>query len=160
MGNDWLPYSYDLSRFVPGTLAKVQFHWVSDNEPLPDGVSGVFLDDVRIESEGAVIQNNIAGERTLPVEHQLDQNFPNPFNSSTTINFKIAENSYQQIELSIYNLSGQKVKSLVNRLAGPGYYTMIWDGRNDAGNQVASGVYFYQLQVGKTFLKKKLLVIR
>ncbi|MCI0496025.1 C25 family cysteine peptidase, partial [candidate division KSB1 bacterium] len=160
MGNDWLPYSYDLSGFAAGTSAKIQFHWVSDNEPLPAGVSGVFLDDVMVQSVVTVIQNNIAGERTLPEKHQLDQNYPNPFNSSTTINFKIAENSYQQIELSIYNLSGQKVKSLVDRSAGPGYYIMIWDGRNDSGNQVASGVYLYQLHVGKIYLKKKLLLIR
>jgi hypothetical protein len=160
MGNDWLPYSYDLSRFAPGTLARLQFHWVSDNEPLPDGISGVFLDDVRVEAKRAVIENNIAGERVLPEKHQLDQNFPNPFNVSTTISYKIAENNYQPVELSIYNLSGQKVKSLVNRSAGPGYYTLIWDGRNDVGVHVASGVYLYQLHVGKSFLKKKLLLIR
>jgi hypothetical protein len=162
MGNDWLQYSYDLSTFQPGTLAKIRFHCVSDNEPLPQGkMSGVFIDDVTVTSQ-LVLPEAETMDSPLPVpsSYRLAQNYPNPFNSYTTIEYEISGITFQNVELGIYNLLGQKVKMLIERVNGPGYYTIFWDGRDDVGSQVASGVYIYQLSVSGMRLEKKLIVLR
>ena len=75
----------------------------------------------------------------------LNQNYPNPFNPTTTISFYLAEDS--QIELSIYNVRGQKIKELTHEYTPKGYSSLIWNGDNDDGSVVGSGIYFYQLQV-------------
>jgi hypothetical protein len=80
----------------------------------------------------------------------LSQNYPNPFNPSTIIKFQISEGSY--VRLTVYDILGQKVKTLINRLQQSGYYNISWDGNNDFGNKVAPGVYIYRLQSGN-FIK-------
>jgi hypothetical protein len=78
-----------------------------------------------------------------PRRINLAQNFPNPFNPSTTIRFELPAASV--VNITIFNSSGQKIKTLVNRYYSAGQHQIQWDGRNDAGEKVASGVYFYQL---------------
>ena len=162
IGNDWLPYRYDLSQFEPGTLAKVRFHWVSDSEPLPPGeISGVFIDDVMVTSQ---LMMSIKSERIdllpIPTEYKLFQNYPNPFNSVTKINYQIVGHFFQELELTIFNLLAQKVKTLVKQRQAGGYYTVLWDGKNDFGEIVSSGIYVCQLKVSGVKMEKKLVVIR
>jgi hypothetical protein len=93
---------------------------------------------------------------TSPYVNALAQNVPNPFNPTTTIAFSIKERA--PVTLTIYNVRGQRVKTLVTDTRAPGVtYRIQWDGRNDAGQQVASGVYFYRL-VTKGFTKTKKMV--
>ncbi|MFZ0390314.1 MAG: FlgD immunoglobulin-like domain containing protein, partial [Calditrichia bacterium] len=80
----------------------------------------------------------------LPQDYQLLQNFPNPFNSETAIGFQLS--AVSEVEISVYNLLGQKVRTLANRKFTAGEHTVKWDGRDDAGREAASGVYVYQLQ--------------
>lgn len=89
----------------------------------------------------------------------LRQNFPNPFNPSTTIEFSIQIDS--QIELSIYNIKGQKIKTLTRNEFEKGSHSIIWNGVDEFGKQVSSGVYYYKLNVnGKTEAVKKCLLLK
>ena len=90
---------------------------------------------------------------------KLFNNFPNPFNPETTIKFSIPQES--KVKLIVYNLKGQKVKSLVDATCEIGINTAIWDGTNNFGNKVGTGVYFYKLDVdGKTIKTKKMLLLK
>jgi flagellar hook assembly protein FlgD len=87
------------------------------------------------------------------------QNFPNPFNGSTTIRYEIPDTKTTETKaaIQIFNMLGQKVKTLVYAPHDPGTYNITWDGTNDAGAHVASGVYFYRL-ITKTFVTTKKMV--
>jgi hypothetical protein len=98
-------------------------------------------------------------------QFNLSQNYPNPFNFITTIPFTVhgkqkTVNSSLPTTLFIYNVLGQKVKTLVDQNKSPGNYTVIWDGRDDSGDEVSSGVYLYQLKSGNQQKTKKLLYLK
>jgi hypothetical protein len=96
----------------------------------------------------------------IPISRgELYQNYPNPFNPSTRIEFLVPEGGAQNVTLVIYDVSGARVRTLVNSPMNPGRYISEWDGRNDLGNPVGSGVYFYQIrQKGFSDTKKMLLL--
>ena len=94
----------------------------------------------------------------LPKAFALFQNYPNPFNPSTQISFDVP--SAEFITLRVYNLLGQDVKMLSSKTMNPGRYIFEWDGTDLLNNDVASGVYFYELR-GESFIsRKKMLLIR
>jgi hypothetical protein len=88
----------------------------------------------------------------------LDQNYPNPFNPSTTIRFGLKEES--PVMLKIFDVSGRLVRTMVNETRPPGDYTAVWDGRNEGGRTVSSGVYFYILKTKNYRRTKKLVLLR
>ncbi|MEI6695491.1 MAG: aryl-sulfate sulfotransferase [Bacteroidota bacterium] len=88
----------------------------------------------------------------------LNQNYPNPFSNSTTIEFEIFDSKY--VNLDIYDFSGNKVKSLINRNYSKGKYTVNWNAYNEAGNRVANGMYFYILKGDNQQISKKMIVIK
>lgn len=88
----------------------------------------------------------------------LLQNYPNPFNPSTTIEYQIPESG--NIEVNIYDISGQLVKSLENNYQKAGSYKVSWDSRNNGGQNVASGIYLIQVKYNQTALTKKLIFIK
>lgn len=94
----------------------------------------------------------------IPTSHELFQNYPNPFNPGTTIQYRLAKPG--PVTLVLYNLLGQKVRTLVNKFQGVGSYQIVWDGRNDKGHQVPSGVYFCRLRVRDFVATKKMLLLR
>jgi hypothetical protein len=96
--------------------------------------------------------------QVLPGNFKLAQNYPNPFNPSTTIAYAVPSRSH--VSLSIFNTLGQKVRSLVDRDAIPGGYSVMWDGRDGAGSQVASGMYFYRLTVNGVVATKKMVLLK
>lgn len=98
------------------------------------------------------------GQGSVPSSFALLQNYPNPFNPTTTIRYELAVAG--NITLEIYNVLGQEVRTLVNEVQNAGSHVMIWDSRNDAGNAVASGVYFYRLQAGGFVRTQKALLTR
>jgi len=95
----------------------------------------------------------------------LSQNFPNPFNPSTTLPFQVKSlelgvgRSYHTT-LTIFNILGQKVRTLVDEEKLPGEYKVIWDGKDETGKDVASGIYFYKLKSGEFNQTKKMLLLR
>ena len=94
----------------------------------------------------------------LPADYALDQNVPNPFNSSTGLEFALPEPG--QVQLAVYSLVGQRVATLVEEGREAGRYTITWDGRDDDGRSLATGVYLYRLRAGAHTLTRKLLMLR
>ena len=95
----------------------------------------------------------------------LKQNYPNPFNPSTKILFTVYSSQFTvhrpiHTTLKIYNILGHKVKTLVNEPKRAGNHEVIWDGKDDQGKDVASGIYFYQLKVGDFAETKKMLLLK
>lgn len=91
-------------------------------------------------------------------DYQLYPNFPNPFNPSTTISFRLPETA--DIRLSIYNVIGQKIRTLANASLASGLHTFEWNGKNDFGQDVVSGIYIYQLEAGNISHTRKMHLIR
>ncbi|MFQ5604493.1 MAG: FlgD immunoglobulin-like domain containing protein, partial [bacterium] len=94
----------------------------------------------------------------IPDKFDLAQNYPNPFNPETTIKYQIPK--AENVKLEIYNIIGQKVATLVDKKQPAGFYSYTWDSKNDAGIQVASGIYLYRLQAGEFVKTHKLTLLR
>lgn len=105
----------------------------------------------------AVLEDN---NNSLPQSFTLNQNYPNPFNPTTTIQYAIPANYSGQITLKIYDLRGALIRSLVNQAAKPGLYSAIWDGNDEKGKKVSSGIYIYQLKTGHLSRSNKMILIR
>jgi hypothetical protein len=90
--------------------------------------------------------------------NELFQNYPNPFNPATTIRYSVAREG--DVDLIVYNVKGQKVRTLVDSAQPAGSYSAVWDGRNDGGRSVSTGVYFYRLRTGSYSEVKKMVLLR
>ena len=100
-----------------------------------------------------------AVDETPPIyRDELYQNYPNPFNPVTTIEYSVAREC--AVEITIFNVNGQRIKTLLREDKLPGKYRVRWDGRNDAGRMAATGIYFYRLRVGSFVSVKKMLLLR
>lgn len=97
-------------------------------------------------------------DNELPESFKLKQNYPNPFNPSTTIEFSLP--SISNTTINIYNTLGQVVRTLVNDNLSAGDHVIEWDGKNNANNKTASGVYFYQLTTDSFTESKKMLLLK
>jgi len=97
----------------------------------------------------------------IPLRFKLAQNYPNPFNPTTTIKVGIPQSSASQVvSLKVFDVLGKEVTTLYKGTLQPGYHTFEWDGTNQNGHPVSSGIYFYQLQAGKTALMHKMILLR
>jgi len=94
----------------------------------------------------------------VPLVYQLNSNYPNPFNPNTHISFNLADPGYTTI--SIYNILGQKIGTLVNEYKPAGHYSVMWNGTNRSGKPVSSGIYFYRLESNEFTDTKKMLLLR
>lgn len=91
-------------------------------------------------------------------DYTLEQNYPNPFNPSTTIRLDLPDAG--EVNLSIYNMSGQLVKKLVTGEMNAGRHNVVWDATNDHGVRVASGVYLYVIKAGEFTAQRKLVLMK
>lgn len=145
--------------------------------PFPDGsvlhtpkdVDLKTLDGVRATGGGmaqamldqAYAELGLTRSADLPKAFGLAQNYPNPFNPSTTITYNIPEGSDRvAVKLTVFNLRGQLVKSLVDDFKGPGQYSVNWDGSDSNGQRVASGVYFYRINAGDFRATRKMVILK
>ncbi len=90
----------------------------------------------------------------------LEQNYPNPFNSETTIGYQLSPAGAGEVEVSIYNLRGQKVRTLARAPQPAGRYEVKWNGRDDAGREAASGFYICRLRASPFVQNRKMLLLR
>lgn len=95
---------------------------------------------------------------SIPSAFVLEQNYPNPFDPETTIEYQLPHAA--EVEISIFNLPGQKVTTLVKEYKTAGYHKLIWSGTDESGRLAASGVYLYHLKAGKFVAMKKMLLLR
>ena len=152
-GDSPVPKSEDATRVVSkvGIEGNVQGTFYLDDfrlvEQIPSGLPDHDMTAVLETSQG-----------TVPAEFELDQNHPNPFNSQTVLGFSLPRAAY--VHLLVYNIAGQEVAQLVGGFREAGSYTLHWDGRTDAGDPLATGIYIYRLQTDRNILSRKLLLIR
>ena len=94
----------------------------------------------------------------VPVNYSLSQNYPNPFNPTTKIQFGLPVT--ENVQLRIYDVLGREVRSLLNERYDAGMYSVQWDGKNNFGRQVSSGMYIYHIRAGKFVQTKKMLLMK
>ena len=119
-----------------------------------DGLAG---DEVEIVLNDPAAAKAVV--QTRPEAFSLADNFPNPFNPATTIQYALPQAA--DVELTVYNAVGQPVRTLVAEHQSAGRYAVEWDATNDSGHRLSSGMYFYRLQVGGAFREvKKMLLLK
>jgi hypothetical protein len=93
-----------------------------------------------------------------PAGFQLMTNYPNPFNLETTIRFRLIRSGH--VRLNVYNILGQKVRTLINTQLDVGHHAVSWDGRDDSGDIAASGVYFYRIETAQGIKSRKMILMK
>lgn len=114
-----------------------------------------YLDSVMWCNESEIEQPDLT---SVLVDYQLFQNYPNPFNPVTTIHYRLA--SKTDINISVYDMLGNHVKTLKNNTQTAGEYRIVWDGSSENGNQVSAGIYFYQLQTGNFTQIRRMIYLK
>ena len=94
----------------------------------------------------------------VPNEFNISQNYPNPFNPVTTIHFTLPASGH--VQLVIFNILGQKIRTLIDENRKAGFYSLQWNGRDDSGNPAPSGVYYYAIKAGKFQAIKRMILAR
>jgi len=130
---------------------------------LRDDQSGAPIDRFEIARDVLVWMQtmsnvNITPADALPKFTKLAQNFPNPFNPVTTIRFDLKEKG--PVTLKVYNVAGQLVRTLVDNVRDAAAYSIVWDGRNNIGSDVASGIYFYKMETKDFSRTRKMVILR
>ncbi len=93
-----------------------------------------------------------------PTDFQLSQNYPNPFNPTTTIAFSVPQT--EKVTLKVYNLMGAEIKTLVDGVVSVGSHSVVWDGTDNFGQKVTSGLYLYTLQIGNQHIAKRMVLVK
>jgi len=162
-------YSFDLEKSTDnkfyikfasikgrGTTTEAQSYYYIDNEIIN---KKIYYRLKQIDTNGSFRYSNIISvTRKLPIAFALSQNYPNPFNPQTTIKYQIPKSSH--VNLVIYNILGHAVRTLTDKEQQPGYYSIIWDGKDSSGNTVSSGTYFLRMNTTEFTQTRKLLLIR
>jgi hypothetical protein len=97
-------------------------------------------------------------EMGMPVNFALKQNYPNPFNPSTQIQYALPSES--KVLISIYDLTGRKVKTLVNEVQSAGHRSVMWNATNEIGRPVSAGMYIYSIQAGNFIQNRKMVLMK
>ncbi|MFQ6092081.1 MAG: choice-of-anchor D domain-containing protein [bacterium] len=160
-----------------GELLRLTF-WVSS---LADCDQGIPIEISATVNEDVVAADHLSGMLTLPRTtvpdgYGLEQNYPNPFNPATTIRFTIPSREQRtgseevrgtnlelgtlRTTLKIYNILGQEVRTLVDETTEAGYYSVVWDGRDEKGDELSSGVYYCQMMAGPFVSTKRMVLLR
>ncbi|HCN25245.1 MAG TPA: hypothetical protein DIS65_07780, partial [Candidatus Marinimicrobia bacterium] len=110
--------------------------------------------------DGSVLSSGTKTIHYIPVpgEFALHQNYPNPFNPVTTINYDLAKDGH--VSIVVYDLLGREIKTLVNEVQNAGYDSIRWDGTDNLGKTLASGMYFYQMYTGDFILVRKMVLLK
>lgn len=141
-------------------LGKIELRANESVEDLSDGDIYLVFGDI-LTSTGISRLAGIeieGGEETPPAMTELGSNYPNPFNPSTTIEFSLAAPG--PVTLSIYNASGQLIRTLIDESRTAGVHQAVWDGKDNRGGAVSSGVYFYRMKAGDYDKSRKMILLR
>ena len=116
----------------------------------------IYFDNISFSPSNSVGVDNRS--ETLPQGFALEQNFPNPFNPFTTLRYDLPEDSF--VNITIYDMMGRQVKTLINGLQTPGYKTVQWDATNDKNRPVSAGLYLYTIQAGEFRQVRKMVLLK
>ncbi|MCU7515684.1 MAG: T9SS type A sorting domain-containing protein [Ignavibacteria bacterium] len=165
--------SKDLVFTFPSAAQDTAFDWTeySIDYPVPDDPKvkafsvrihvysrfrgTIYFDDLTVQTTTTTA---VHGKNVALNSFSLEQNYPNPFNPTTTIRYSIPEHAV--VTLRIYDMLGREVKTLVNTEQNPGQYNATWNGDNNYGTRVASGIYIYRVQAGKYVQVKKMMLLK
>ena len=100
------------------------------------------------------LNNNIV----MPNQYMVYQNYPNPFNPVTTLRYDLPENGH--VNITIYDMLGRKVKTLINQTQDAGYRSVIWNATNDYDKPVSAGIYLYQIQTDEYMQTRKMVLLK
>lgn len=152
-----LVYDNSGARLLPGEHTIIRFDASIKNEN-----SVTIKNLILVNSQYKTIQANIeliqGEEADLPVTYKLEQNYPNPFNPSTKIVYQVPKNL--RLTLKIYDMQGQEIRTLVNGFVNQGSYELNWDGKNETGVSMPSGIYLYRLESNEFVSTKKMTLLK
>jgi len=148
----WVQTFCSLESFCGEDSVYIRFRLVTDDNGTD---SGIRIDDVGLYSG---IVSSVNEKESLPQTFALLQNYPNPFNPTTKISYDLSQSG--SVNLKIYNISGQEVRTIVSGYQQAGSYIEIWDGTDNQGNILASGVYAYKLEVDGFHETMKMLFVK
>jgi hypothetical protein len=150
---DWKQFYVDVIVPAPGSgVAKaisIRLH------ALTKFTGTVWIDVLEVKK---MDPSGVENEGLIPEVFNISQNYPNPFNPSTTIRYAIPNVSY--VSLRIYDILGREVKTLVNSEQNIGIHSVQWNGDNNYGNKVSSGIYLYKIEAGNFIMTKKMILLK
>lgn len=111
---------------------------------------------VKVSSSTPVAENE--DNQQLPTQYTLSQNYPNPFNATTKLEFTLPKAC--QVRLDIYNVLGKRIRTLIDEYLSAGYKTVTWDGKDDNGNDVSTGIHFYRIKAGEFSQAKRMVLLK
>ena len=181
LGIDWMTYDVDSSKYSAGKLVEVVhnavfpvpalsrtlYNYEGDN--LIEDIDQNWMDVLvaafswvnyaratyEYEAGGTAV---LISDAPAPTGYELNQNYPNPFNPSTSIRYSLRRAAW--VEITVFNMLGQEVRTLENGFQAPGVYETVWDGTDAGGRAVASGVYFYRVQTGDFTETRKMILLK
>jgi len=146
---EWHEYVYDLSAH-DGQDVYIAIRCVSNDALV------LYVDDFTVHSDGGYVSND---DEVIPaLVNALSANYPNPFNPETTIRFSTAAKG--PVSIDIYNVKGQLVRKLVDETKAAGSHKVVFDGRDNNGRSVASGIYYYRMKTGKFSSTRKMILMK
>jgi len=151
-GFSFAQISCDLAPYLGQNDVRIRFHLTTDGSTAREGI---YIDDLVISWTPTAITDEPI---TTPRIFSLNQNYPNPFNPSTQVEFSLV--SREHVVLSIYDLLGRKIRTLIDSELEPGSHAAIWDGANESGQDAASGVYLYKLSAGNSSDIRRMTLVR
>ena len=117
------------------------------------------IEGAKLQVVSQTIAVNIkTADPVIPDEFVVHQSYPNPFNPTTRISYALPK--AEKVEIVVYNIFGQEVKTLLSEYQGPGYHSVAWDGTGNTGERVSSGVYYYKVTAGKYNVIKKMTLLK
>ena len=160
----WLNFVHNqLTGEIPSSICNLDMNWsdpnnfnISDNQfcpPYPSCIEDHMGDQDTTNCE----QVSIIDE-TLPITYKLHNAYPNPFNPVTTIRYELPEDGL--VNITIYDMMGRRVKTLINDQQTTGYRSTQWNATNDAGSTVSAGIYLYMIQAGDFGQTKKMVMLK
>jgi hypothetical protein len=157
----WLTVEPSSGSLLGGQSEEISVNFDTSDMALGNYECSLMIDDGYgnvVEIPVSLVVAESGNEGVLPAVTELQGNYPNPFNPETTINFSLKETG--QVKLEVYNIKGQKVKTLVNQEMSAGQHSVLWSGRDDSGNSVSSGVYFFRMTNGRYTSTRKMILMK
>ncbi len=149
---NWREEICDLTAYEGETI-QIRFRFASDGYVTEEGW---YVDDIGLTF--TTTGTGVSEDPTMPTSYALRQNVPNPFNPVTTIQYQLPVAGHVRID--VYNIAGRHVRTLVDEEQEPGYRNTVWDGTNQGGQKVASGVYMYRMQAGGQVSDKRMVLLK
>lgn len=143
---------HDVARNANGSL-HITYSTVTNDTTQGVEIISRYYSNVPIDNITSVDESEV-----LVPDFALSQNYPNPFNPTTNIRYSIG--GVSQVKISIFNIMGQEVKTLVNKNQGKGNYSVSWNGKNNGDKKVSAGLYFYTLEAGNFIQTRKMILLK